>query len=851
MREDSSLTVSSDLVTPSGRAFLLKVLEEGPAVICLVDREGRFLYVNQRFTEVTGYHADEVIGEHTRLLKSGKQSASEYRGMWECVLSGSDWTGEFHNRKKNGELYWERATISPMCTELGEVDSFIKVSVEINDQKQAEQELICSRDELRSREALLEESLEKMGRMTHELQEVQACYERLVQATNGFVYSVTLKDGEVVHTLNYPGCELVTGYTAEEYDQDEELWWRMIHPDDVQKVTRYFQDLKGGAPSVVVEHRITHRDGGLRWLRNTSVVRRNKQGLLTGYEGLITDITAFKEADKDREVLTGQLREMALHDTLTGLMNRRGFEEEFQRLWNKALQKPFPMGMLVIDVDRFKTLNDSYGHLVGDEVLAESARLVLASVRASDVVCRFGGDEMTVILPGSVPSNTRRVAKRILKAFQEHVFCKGKHEFHVTASIGAANLTPTEDLTPGAFLTRADKALYRAKQSGRNRVSEWENLGESSQGPEVAYAEAPPAYLPSQGRILIIDDDETIQKVLHQLLIQSGFDVLDAVSADLALDLIEKRRGEIDVALVDLNLGMESGLELIRQVHEKDDTVIPIVITGQASVESAVASLRSGAYDFLPKPFDATQVIVALQRAVNYRRLLIENRQYQSHLENMVQEKSAAHTHTLSRLRSSFQSALETMAGMLDAWEFNTGKHSKRVARLSCLLAEKLQMLPEEIEALEAGALLHDIGKIAIPKSILMKTGPLTEEEQLMMQKHPQIGYDMIRANPDLKEASNVVLYHHERINGKGYPFGLHKEQIPFSARIFSVIDAYDAMRAERSYSKSLPAAISLAEIVRHRGTQFDPVVVDALVACQEEIELVGDWASDLPRKKG
>ena len=851
MQEDNSFSITSNFDTIAGRAFLFKVLENGPAAITLVDRQGHFVYVNRRFSELTGYSVEEVLGQHTRLLKSGKQHPDYYRQMWECVSSGKNWTGEFHNRKKNGELYWERATISPVCDESENIEYFIKVSVDITDRKRIEEELIRSHDELTTRESMFEDSLEKMQRVTLELQEAQARYERLVQATNGFVYSVTMEQGEVVATQNYPGCELVTGYTAEEYEEDVDLWWRMIHPEDVEKVIEQIKGLTDGKSSVVVEHRIIHRDGTMRWLRNTSVARRNKQGVLKGYEGLITDITEFKQAEEDREELTGQLREQALRDTLTGLMNRRGFEDELNRLWSLALRHPFPMGMLVIDIDRFKTLNDSYGHLVGDQVLAECARMVLDSVRGSDVVCRFGGDEMTVILPWSEAEETRLVAQRILLSIQKHIFCIEKHEFKVSVSIGVASLTPTEELTSSCFLTRADKALYRAKQSGRNRVCEWENLLDISKAPEGESADIlSPLDFPESCSVLVIDDDEQTRKLLQRLLELKGFNVQMAETTSTALEMIGEARGSIDVALVDLKLGMDSGLDLIKQINEKDDTLICIVITGLASVETAVNSLRSGAYDFLPKPFAAAQMMVALERAFKYRRLLIEIRQYQFHLENMVREKSAAHTQALERLRTSFQFTLETMAGMLDARELATGEHSKRVGRLSCVLARHMGVPAKDIETIKTGALLHDIGKIAIPDAILMKPGPLSDEEQTIMRRHTQIGYDMIKANPDLMDASEIVLSHHEHYDGSGYPRGLKGEDICFGARIFSVIDAYDAMRAKRPYSGSLSAKESLAEIVRHKGTQFDPTVVDALLACHEEIERTGNWDQDEVRFK-
>ncbi len=955
--------------TPVGQAVLFKALEQSPAAVSLVDLDGNFVYVNQRFTDVTGYSFEEVVGQHTRILKSGQLSRARYQALWETLLGGEEWIGEFHNRRKDGEFYWEQATISPIRNERGEIEYFVKLSVDFTREHDLEESLrvqhrlytqitenmsdvvaildsdacyryvtpssehvlgytpeelkghsvfkfiaedqrephersfdnalngrsgqietrfrhkngqyiwlesaaralpdessgrvgllIASRDitqrklaeesrfrtnaRLKRRKELLQNSLRQMQELTEELHEAQARYERLVRATNGFVFSVALENGMVVDAVNYPGCEQVTGYTAKEYAEDTELWRRMIHPDDASQVLNQVKELTDGASTVVIEHRIIHRDGSERWLKNTSVARHDEAGRLIGYDGLITDITEFKNAEAERVALTNQLRNMALRDALTGLMNRRGFEEELNRLWNLSLRHPFPMGLLVIDIDHFKTLNDTYGHMAGDRILIECATLIQESVRDSDVVCRFGGDEMTVILPWSEEDETLMIAERMLESFRSRVFCKGAHDLHMSISIGTATVTPSRDQTPERFLARADKAVYRAKQLGRNRVCRAEDPLPTT---GAVTGESPSSVAGSSsalGRILVVDDDLAIRKLLDRLLSRGGYEVQCVESAAAALDVLEADRGRIDAALVDLNLGMDSGLDLMQQMKAIDDAAICIVITGQVTVESAVESLRSGAYDYVQKPFSAAQVMAALKRAITYRRLLIENRRYQTHLENMVREKSAAHTRALERLQLSFQFTLESLAAMLDARERKTGEHSKRVARMSHILARELDVAPEDVEVIETGALLHDIGKIAIPDAVLLKPGPLNEEERAIIRRHPQIGYDMIRNNPDLKDASEIVLSHQEFYDGNGYPRGLKGEDICLGARIFAVADAYDAMRAERPYSKSVGAEDALQEILNHKGTQFDPDVVDALVRCQDEIEQVGNWMS-------
>ncbi len=347
-----------------------------------------------------------------------------------------------------------------------------------------EKDLLRIKEELKRREERLEESLHGTREMADELREAHSRYERLVRATNGFVYAVDLKDGRVVNVANFHGCEQVTGYTAEEYEADQGLWRRQVHPDDAGRILNQMIEFSAGASVVVIEHRIFHRDGRVRWLKNTSVARRDAGGQLVGFDGLITDITDLKRAEEERDTLNKQLRELALRDPLTGLMNRRGFEEELKRLWDLSLRHPFPIGLLMVDIDEFKALNDAYGHIVGDRVLAECARLIQSVIRGSDVVCRFGGDEITVLLPWSEANETRGVAERLLQAFRAHVFCKGAHDAQVTISIGMASVHPNPSLSTERFLSRADKALYCAKHSGRNRVCV-DDVGEGHEVPDA------------------------------------------------------------------------------------------------------------------------------------------------------------------------------------------------------------------------------------------------------------------------------------------------------------------------------------------------------------------------------
>jgi diguanylate cyclase (GGDEF)-like protein/putative nucleotidyltransferase with HDIG domain len=554
--------------------------------------------------------------------------------------------------------------------------------------------------------------------------------------------------------------------------------------------------------------------------------------------------TPLGDAPPDYRALADQMRKLAYLDPLTGLLNRRGFDEELRRLWNLDPAQAFPLGLLIIDIDHFKAINDSFGHFVGDQVLKECARLMQASVREVDIVCRYyGGDEMVVILPLSSRAETQTAASRLLETFRHAVICQGTVDLHMTLSIGACHVPAPLEPTADRFLIQADRALYRAKQTGRNRICFADDLpdpiGETN-GAELQVA--PAGMADSRRTVLVADDDPEICRYFERVLTRDRYSVLVARNGAEALAALDSASGMVDVALVDLRLGGEDGLDVLQQLRKRDESVIGVIITGGATLDNAVEAMRLGAYDFIQKPIAPGALTAVLERAIKYRRLVLENKRYQMHLEDMVREKNAALSRALDNISDTYQFTLEAITDILDVREQKTGEHSRRVARMAIVLAREMGAMPEEIQTIETGALLHDIGKIGVPDSVLLKPGPLTPEERAIMDRHPHIGYNIIKAGPGLEEVSEIVLAHQERYDGSGYPRGLKGDGICLGARIFAVVDTYDAIRTDRPYSKGRSSQEALAELLRHKGTLFDPAVVDAFLRCHAEIEKVGRW---------
>lgn len=543
-----------------------------------------------------------------------------------------------------------------------------------------------------------------------------------------------------------------------------------------------------------------------------------------------------------------RIRELAVHDELTGLYNRHHLQDQLPTVWQLAARYGFSTSIMILDIDHFKLVNDNYGHIAGDRVLRELARIVRGVCRSSDLIARYGGDEIIVVLPDADPASLGKLANRMIEAVRAHDFCADSQSLHCTVSIGAAG-SRTHDgamISSDALLARADEALYVAKRNGRDRCFVWTEAApdtadsgvRTETGDESGTAVTAP-------RVLVVDDDGSVLKIIEMLLEMEGCSVQLFETGAAAYEAVNANPGYFDVALIDLNLNDMSGLDLIQKISVIDNLLVKIVITGEATLDNAVNSLRHGAYDFIQKPIQLNQLRITLSRALDYHRLRIENQEYQQNLEEMVRRKSIELTSALQRTRDSLEFTLRAMASMLDAREHATGAHSQRVQDITCLIARDFGMQEDQLADIRQGALLHDIGKIATPDAILLKEGPLDTDEWTVMRQHVVTGYDLISMSPDLKACAELMLCHHEAFDGSGYPNGLKGEQIPIGARIFTLVDAYDAMRSDRPYRQGMPREAAIEEIRRKSGTQFDPTVVAVFMRRADEIETLGNWNGD------
>lgn len=397
--------------------------------VVLTDKAGVILYVNGAFERVTGFSKAEALGKTPRILKSGEYGEEYYKHLWDTILSGDSYHGTIVNRRKDGSLYYEEKTITPVLDAGGAISHFIATGTDVTGAKLAEKQITDSAERL----ALS------------------------VRGSNDGLWDWDLKSGKLHRSARWLS---MLGYKAEERTDDAGAWFDLVHPEDVAELqTQIKAHISGATPRLEHEHRIKCDDGHYAWVLTRGEAMRDPDGKPLRLAGLQTDITA-------RKALEVQLTHDALHDPLTGLPNRTLFMDRLSLSCKRAMRSPDRgFSLMFIDLDKFKNINDRFGHSAGDTLLRDVSRRLRECVRTCDTVSRFGGDEFAILLE-EVTNETEAVAfaKRILSRMAEPYTLDGK-ETRVFGSVGIALFhEPCEG--PCGLLQDADVAMYRAKKLG-------------------------------------------------------------------------------------------------------------------------------------------------------------------------------------------------------------------------------------------------------------------------------------------------------------------------------------------------------------------------------------------------
>lgn len=330
-------------------------------------------------------------------------------------------------------------------------------------------------------------------------------------------------------------------------------------------------------------------------------------------------------------------------------------------------------------------------------------------------------------------------------------------------------------------------------------------------------------------KILVIDDEEELRELVSESLQLNDFETLEATNGKEALEIIKNNK--FDCVISDIEMPEMTGVELLKEVKKIDITLPVIMLTGVKKLQVAIDVMKLGAQDYLVKPINIEELLLSINRGIEYRRLRDlniklqkENEEYQKHLEEMVQKRTL-------QLEEAIFSSLLLLTSTIEAKDPYTKGHSNRVRLISMDIAKKMNLSKKDLSILEYGSMLHDIGKIGIKDDVLLKKGALNDEEFEIIKSHPSIGAKIIANISFYKPMIPCVKHHHEKYNGRGYPDGLKGEEIQLLPRIIAVADTYDAMTSTRPYRNALPKEKALSILKEIAGTQLDKEIVDIFIS--------------------
>jgi len=330
--------------------------------------------------------------------------------------------------------------------------------------------------------------------------------------------------------------------------------------------------------------------------------------------------------------------------------------------------------------------------------------------------------------------------------------------------------------------------------------------------------------------IIATDDDASIRKILNIILTRAGYAVTTCANSEELFDELSKRSNTVNIIILDINMPGLSGFEVL-PILQKDYPEIPIImLTAYSDLDTGMKAIRLGASDYLSKPVEKQDLLKCVERVLHKAHdkklkahAMSISAEYQKKLEDQLNRAQTTIMHTT-------MDTIEAFSETIEQKDVYTKGHCSRVRDLSLRLSEYLHLSLDDIAILEGGALLHDIGKIGIPESILNKKEALTNDEYTIIQMHPEAGERIVKHIDMFKPYLSIIRNHHERYDGKGYPDGLCGEEIPLLVRVVTISDAFDAMTSSRPYRSALPKVLAVEELKLCSGSQFDPKLVDLFI---------------------
>ena len=529
--------------------------------------------------------------------------------------------------------------------------------------------------------------------------------------------------------------------------------------------------------------------------------------------GLIVFAVGFAVArtriEEGEEQLEQQLTYRAETDSLTGCLNHGTFYQRLDAEVSRSLRHEEPLCLLIIDVDLFKAFNDAYGHVAGDDVLAKIGHVLRDECRNFDLVGRIGGDEFAVALPSTSATEAALIAHRLMDA------TASRGGARVTVSVGSASLD-VEAPTASQLVRAADASLYRAKTQGRNQMVH-------------AHDRSPlPSGLPRRGAYLRDANLKLAEERIREAnrATSEAMSILDAYqsTASVGLGFADQ---QFRMIRINPMLASIQGGSVERQLGRTIEEIVPVL---WAQLEPMYRSVLKNAQPVSNlEAFGETPTDPGVTHCWLTNLYPVQINEEVIGIGIVVVDITDRKRLEQSQIHLT-RSVVAALAGAVEIRDPYTAGHEARVADTAVLIATELGLSVVQIEAIKLAGQIHDIGKLAIPAEILSRPGRLSEPEMELIRTHSRAGYDMLTRVDFPSDVRDIVLQHHERLNGSGYPSGLRGDEVSIGARIVAVADVFDAIVSDRPYRASLGSEFALHELTSGAGTLYDPNVVSALV---------------------
>lgn len=522
-----------------------------------------------------------------------------------------------------------------------------------------------------------------------------------------------------------------------------------------------------------------------------------------------------ESSENARVHLTAKVRdydEELYLDALTGAYNRRYYENRIRKVRGQA-------GVAMIDLDDFKLYNDTCGHNAGDLVLNTVVGIIRGCIRKTDILIRYGGDEFLLILPDV----DEEIFSKKLKQIRDMV-CEaevpGYARLRLTVSIGGV-LADNETIE--SAVARADGLMYQAKNRKNMIVTEKSGI-DSAEAIE-------------RQQILIVDDSQINREILAEIL-KDEYRILEAANGEECIDMLKQYGTGISLLLLDINMPVLDGFEVLALMNRKDwiEDIPVIMISSEDGASYVRRAYEMGASDYISRPFDAQ---VVHQRVFNTIKLYAKQRRLISLVTDQIREKEKNN-----------QMMISILSQIVEFRNSESGSHVLHINIITGMLLERLMQKTDQYHLqwsdqflITTASALHDIGKIGIDEKILNKPGKLTKEEFEIMKTHTLIGASMLKSiemyqnEKLLQVAYQICRWHHERYDGKGYPDGLKGEEIPISAQVVAIADVYDALVGKRVYKKAFSHEKAIHMILNGECGAFNPLLLECLTDIQDRLK--------------